>query len=274
MNCDVVMPVIERDIDRLAIFMRSWDRYWQVPGRLLLCAPAAELPAFKQFTQGRSNVEIIAKQDVIGDEPYKRGVDGWLRQQMVKLGIARFVGQTDRFYMAVDADVFIARPLRYTDIFQNGRAPANLSKTVLARQQHLHTNARMAMDLDPLVEPQTQQYTWTPPFIFSRELVLGALAAMENGKGMDWASVLCATPTWGEVFVYHTYALAMNRWHDFHYECATMTDSPLKWPPVNAESEFAKWNPAETFGRYMFGVLQSYAKIAPERCLARVAPFL
>ncbi len=267
---DLVMPVIARDLDRFRIFFRSWEQYWRVPGRLLLCVPDADLAVFAPFAQrGGGAVEVVPKRHIIGDVPYTRGTKGWYRQQMVKLGAARFVDSD--FYCAIDADCFVARHLAFDDLIRDGRAPVDPLVVEPPGYHIRYVTAAAAMDLEPQV--LSRRYTLTPPFFFSRALVEGALVRMEQ-KGMEWPLVLDMTPEWTECSVYYIYACAVDQWAAHHYECPDLVHSPLWAFSEDHEGDFVRWDPAATFGRAAFGVVQSFGGISVDRILPRIEPFL
>lgn len=63
------------------------------------------------------NIEIIAEEDFLPSNVLN--CRGWYKQQIIKLSAARYV-DTD-YYLVLDDDLFLVKPLSYKDFFENGK---------------------------------------------------------------------------------------------------------------------------------------------------------
>lgn len=255
MKIDLVVPAIARDLTRLEILVRSLKRFWHIEGRRVLAIRKHEMPLFQHFAPF---MELVAKEDLIGPQPYSEGMSGWYRQQMVKVAAANLF---EGVYVAIDSDCFAAKDLTWDTFVKDGKLPMIEHPWNEGKILHYRGSAR-ALDIDQIPE---RAWTWRPPFFFHSEILRNAISRMEE-QGLKWTDVLCKTKNWGEVLLYHLALLRENRQEKLHYLSEPVTHEFIRHPHVDIEGDFQAWDVDETFsGKYMFGVVHSNTKIDPAR---------
>lgn len=286
---DLVMPLIARDRERFHTFLASYKKFWKVNGLLRLFVPEAEYAALKDLAGLDSRIRVDTKQSLIGTVPYELGVQGWQRQQYVKL--AAFQAVDTPFYCCVDSDMFVTRELRYDDVIMDGRAPVRM--TDKAKLVSLYTNAGHllgALDEDGLV-PEWQ-VTWCPPFFFAQQIAHACKTTLEGIYAKDWITVLAEyavsrralrgtmplADTIGEAQFYHVVGMRSRLWESCHREqTAGFTDDVMfRWHPEKTLEGWNVWDPAKTFNNnvFMFGVVHSFTSVPPAEVFQRIKPFL
>jgi hypothetical protein len=269
------MPLIARDLTYFKTFWLSYQTFWKVPGRLLLFVRDTERGVFESVVAGDARVVFVSKDAFLGSAVYAEpAVPGWYRQQMVKIGAARLVETA--CYLAIDADVFVARPV--VSFRVEGHLPLTLEPFDARWLTPYFEGSAAALDVSWVVP--TERASWRPPFFFDTQVMRWACDRMEAAHARVWSDVLSVGPRskllpFGEVFVYQLAAQACDRWQLHAFVPAFVHDVVRGWPYADAAAQFAVWDPATTFsGAYMFGVVQSCTGIAAERVQMRVLPFL
>lgn len=266
-SLDLICPAIARDADRFRILLESYQALWRAPGKFYVFTPDKDVELFKGIVEaaGDLRVSVRSKRSVIGDLPYEWNVPGWFRQQMLKLGAARAV--SSRVYCAIDSDCFLAQPL--TSEFLAEGIPWT-SVEFSSTRNVVYTLSAAALGMQDADALPARAAMWQPPFFFDVGVVDAALNRMEVEHALSWVEVLARTRVWGEARVYHLMVHALGL-QDDHKDGLLRTHEPIRYPHVDIEGDFEKWDLDETFGgRYAFGVIHSNAKIEPARVRARI----
>ena len=140
---DAVLPLTVQDVDRAWILLRSLERFGDALGRLWIVTPRKELKVIRSKCRCALDIEFFGDDELVpvwakaqsvsrGCPPaskliYGRGIRGWYVQQLVKLAIADRVDTP--FFLALDADMFLTRPLYHDDLVQSGKGLWQRGKT-------------------------------------------------------------------------------------------------------------------------------------------------
>jgi hypothetical protein len=100
------------DLPRFEILMRSIRTHNRSALPVVVCAPHADLPAFRRVVS--AGTTLIAEEEFIEPRCFA-WLDGWRQQQVVKLAFHR-LGMSDR-YLAIDADCYFIRDFDEADLF-------------------------------------------------------------------------------------------------------------------------------------------------------------
>ena len=135
--------------------------------------------------------------------PRAAPVTGWVKQQILKLGMARRV-ETER-YLVLDSDVLAVRPIGWKDLCPNGRAL--LSWEPLATHESWWRASSAILGIDLAWGPDEGVMGVTPE-ILSTRVVRRLLERIEShGRRWPWSRrawerILLARPGWTEYSLY------------------------------------------------------------------------
>lgn len=202
---------------------------------------------------------------------------GWFRQQVIKLRAAERLRAP--FFMTLDDDVILCKPLRRTDLLVGGRAL--LEPNPRAAHPDWWTGAaRLLGHSSDLSAPGM----FVTPAILARTICLRLFEDLEHRHDRAWTKTLLRqatrpwAPRWSEYALYYLAGEAAGMLADFHLVAGTDTAQRL-WCPTHVwrKTDFEHWNVAECFDAEapgFFTVVQSNLGISAAEIGARIAPYL
>lgn len=123
------VPVIKKEVGRLAILLQSLKHFMEPGGmKILILTPASHLKevseAVRKLPKPDVEIKFLTDEEVY---PYDRkSTTGWERQQALKLLVSRHI-DTD-FYLIFDCDVFATKRFAERDLVQNNKAIMDLQE--------------------------------------------------------------------------------------------------------------------------------------------------
>lgn len=284
---DIVIPLLTKDLDRCQILLRSLERFWTTPGTVHVFAREEELSLVRRALP--ASVAVHLKRSVIGRGPYDRGLDGWYRQMLVKLGAATIVGSD--FYLAMDADMIAKRPLTYADFVHGAQGLFRYSAEPETKRKWYEGAARLLCWEQELPRP----LSFTPPFVFNTQGAARLLKDLVRGSE-GWDDTLTTDRLdrqgrWTEAALYHLSVLRHGLWDTLHVEASeplakTIFDfgtatpggvdrAPAAMDQARITDAMTRWDAAEAFsGPEAFTIIHSRTKIPADWIWERVKPFL
>lgn len=257
---DWVCPTFSRDVDSFALLIRSFQKFWGGDGRLFVLVPDADRPLFSPLVRKFS---VVAQESLLPPVWFAPRSRGWYRQQALKLAASSLVSSP--VYGVIDADCFLARPFVAAD-----HATPGATRWELRPHTNTHFYPGSAELLGVSVPPQ--RFLWRPPFFFETAVVQQLLRKVDNKHLVAWQSVLATSHPWGEVPLYH---LMLEHLRVPYAVSPSVTHEPIRWPKVDVEADFARWDPAETFsGKYAFGVIHTHSGIDVARVREKVEGYI
>jgi hypothetical protein len=251
------------DLERARILARSLERYLppSEPWMVHVIAADQELDEIQAGLRPfRLDFRFHRHSDVL---PGFCTDQGWILQQFLKLAASRLI-QED-FYLTLDSDHILTRPLRQSDIIRNGRAMA--TPELRERHEAWWLGASEILGTAPASDPVIAMSC----VCLSTALVRGLLERLRARLGEDWNRSLAARDDWTEYTLYHTFAqhcADLSRFH-FHGELIG-TGHSVWWP-----HQFDQWDVDRAFdGDHYFIDLQSTTDIPPELIRDLTAKYL
>jgi len=277
---DIVLPVAALDGPRLQVLGASLRKFWHVPGTLHVIAPVdgeidVVAEAARAHLDGPLRVEISVGSDVLERPPSRfDGQRGWWRQQIAKLRMAETVG-TD-FYLTLDADCFVVRPVEFGDLVHRGRSVVAVEAIDRFRPAWYHTSAGIL----GLNERELPPLFLTPMAVTLARTVVRSLITRLAAKWPNWIGglLVCssAETSWTEYTLYHLHARNAGLWDAFHAERTL----PLVGNSIWFRSDIESWNPRACFEQptdaapFFYSVVQSHTTLPASWVWERVEPFL
>ena len=274
---DLVVLLRAFDVDRFHILKRSLDLFWRVPGVIRILAPDEDVEFLERVLGGCGAVQILPESQLI---PYLREAprgNGWWKQQALKLE-AHSIVETD-FYLVLDADCLVVRPVEYGDLVRDGRGLVHLEGeegSLSTEQWYRHSSKVLSL-------PNPGRLVGLTPFLFSREISSKLVEHLRSLHGEDrpdgtkdcWRNLLSGSFRWNfwtEFTLYHTFAEGTGLWEARHIGSPTPLTGNSVWEP----ERFETWDPAACFDRpsFLFSVLQSNTRIPCGAYWRQVRPFL
>jgi len=178
---------------------------------------------------------------------------GWILQQFLKLEAVRLI--KGEFYLTVDSDHILTRPLSQSDIVRDARAMA--TPELRERHQAWWQGASEILGTEPAHDPVIAMSC----VCLSTALVRGLLKRLRKRLGEDWKSCLTARRDWTEYALYYTFAQRCADAARFHFHGELLGTRHSVWFP----QQFAEWDVERAFdGDHYFVDLQSTTDIPPE----------
>jgi hypothetical protein len=221
------------DLDRLAeLLLPSLEQHWRDPERLelLVITPPADVEAVRAriSRSGRLRTRVLSEDAV---SPSLQGEQGWHKQQILKLAAARVV--TTPWYLTLDADVILRRPLAAGELIQDGRAPYHPKSA--SRHWAWWTASRAILRSSVALEPDSRVMDVTPE-VLHRETALTLLAEVGRRNGVadpDRFLFDARELGWTEYSLYWLFVLE-QRHEPLLYRPLPLYE--MVWRPEHAES--------------------------------------
>lgn len=214
---------------------------------------------------------VLCEEDVLPAlrRPALASSAGWYRQQVIKLAAANL--STTEFFLTLDSDVVLAKPLRSEDIVRDGKALLQPG----ARDRHPRWWCGSGAVLGIAADLAAPGMAVTPA-ILSRTVCQRMFEHLEHRHGRAWADVLLqrsldhwltrrARNNWSEYSLYYLTAEHFRLLERYHYPADGHTQLHCR-DSVWSKRQFSGWTPQPCFDRAgsgLFFVIQSSARIAP-----------
>ncbi len=268
-------------IPRCRILLASLTAFAE-PGlfdEIHVVVPGRDRPEVERLCKEWSSLPLA----VLDEETYlpalagHRFASGWFRQQAIKLRAAEQLKAP--FFMTLDDDVILCKPLRRADLFIGGKAllepnPRTLHPDWWKRAAQL---LRLPADL-------SAPGMFVTPAILARPICLRLFKDLERSHERAWAETLLRQaarpwmPPWSEYALYFLAGEAAGMLVDVHAIAGTDTPQHLCCPSnVWRRSDLDHWNVAECFDRKapgFFTLVHSKLDISTAEIGARIAPYL
>lgn len=159
--------------------------------------------------------------------------EGWMRQQLVKLGAHRVV-RTEH-YVILDSDNLALTPMGFKDFVPDGqRSLTNIGKDMRRIGQF---GRWWTWAVDALGASIEQPEFGVTPAIFSRTIVASMLDFIEHRYRGAWARVLVEQVNeWTEYGLYYTFAETSGLFDEFHVACTGRLYSYVLWAKYDWDS--------------------------------------
>lgn len=241
------------DLERARILARSLERYL-APGErwtVHVIGASRELAAIRAGLESFELDLVFHGHDEVLDG--FTADSGWILQQILKLEAVRLI--EGAFYLALDSDHILTRPLRRCDLVRDGRAMA----TPESRERHdaWWRGAAEILGTEPPDDPVIAMSC----VCLSTALVRGLLERLRQRLGTEWKGRLAARRDWTEFALYHTFAQRCGELARYHFHGELLSTRHSVWFP----GQFASWDAEQAFdGEHYFIDLQSTTDIPPE----------
>jgi len=264
---DIVLPISARrrsgaksDLLRLKTLLTSVDRFWFGGSRVVIITPDreevwAEIRRFEPEYGFRFRIDVIADEELFPALPAK--LHPWWRQQILKLAACN-AAQTDN-YLILDADCFFTRRTYEEDLTDE-----NLRARVAFGEGCAYSHKSWYRGCRKLGLPTPDKAVNVTPFVMNSELAVRAFDFIK-----DQPESISKTG-WSEYTLYHSLAVSLGLWDDFHYE-----DKPLLGNEVWRPEELSTWDASKSFqGDHHLCLVQSNTGVTADWVWERVRGFL
>ena len=292
---EAVLPVIKKDVERLKILDKSITKFFADLKLIWTVVPENEVEYFRSVLT-TDRYKIISENKLIPefDIGINQDIPGWNRQQLIKLAIAPHV--SSNFYLTLDADVIVVKPVSYSDLVIKGRGIVKRSTKdyhaiwyewatrVLGLERSGYThgvtpaifNKEAMLKLHEYLESRSN---WAIKTLCSLAKILknrlwssGSKNAVKRYCG--WRNFLIRNLPWTEYSLYHTYLEAKKLFDRYHFDGGEFA---IYGKSVWQKHEFDDWDPRECFfaeEKIWFTVVQSNTGIPAEYVWEKVKQFL
>jgi hypothetical protein len=229
---------------------------------IFVIAPPREFPYVAKFcrTWNSLPLTVINEEDLLPALRDFPKCGGWYRQQLIKLAAANLV--STEFFLTLDADVILCKPLRLENLVRSGRAllhPAD---------RHKHTNwwegSSQVLGVSANLSMPGMSVT---PAILSQTLCQRLFSHLTERYWQHWASVLMQRTdmVWTEYTLYYLIAEHYGLLEKFHVTLPAAPGTRLLCPSnVWREADFERWDLDTCFDPTapgFFTIMQSITRI-------------
>jgi Family of unknown function (DUF6492) len=264
------------DLARCDILLTSLTRF-AAPGlfqQIFVVVPAREEQAVRSglLRLPTLPLTVISEEVVLPLLRYYRTIGGWALQQVVKLAAAALV-ETE-FFLTLDADVALCRPLAFDDLFVDGKALMQPAARALHPNWWRGSAHLLGLSLD-LGAPGMA----VTPALLSRSVCKELFSDLEQSHRCPWARVLLdrTDAPWTEYTLYYLTAERHGLLEQFHVLPRAGGRRLLCPQSVWEPAHIARWNAAEWFSEDqtgVFAVIQSNTGIPPRKVRSQLRPYL
>lgn len=177
--------------------LHSYNKYLNVKDveSFIIICPQHNMPIVQTECKKYPNIPFMFFSDEQILEQKCENVSGWLRQQIIKLCISKYI--STYYYLIVDSDMYITRPLNKSDLFYNGRVKYVFEPWQTANDSHYSTNSNWWLSSCRVLN-LNEQYLFSEkhlmgvtPQVFITIRVHQLLAHLHNSFGKDWQNIIC-----------------------------------------------------------------------------------
>lgn len=293
---DAVLPLIESDLDRSDILLRSLGSRVTGLGTLWIVVPDDQRNAIESHLLRRPQwIEawrVIGETDVVPELRWVRP-RGWYRQQLIKLAIAEHV--QSETYLTLDADVICTRKFSTTELAPNGKPLCYVIPEDLHPDWYRGSEAVLGLS----APKKGILHNVTPAVLarggvlamrdhLERRLLSGGVRGVKqrlaflrhrdkDSRVARWRLMLASGTPWTEYSLYYTYLEATGQFSTFH------TASPRPIYDIYRSIWYAgrprieDWSPRQCFegdGPPWFVVVQSHTRVPASAVWSKVEPYM
>jgi len=264
MRVDVVVPLTLPDLDRFQILRASIAQFWACEGTINVIVRDQEEAAIAAVV-GEDNRYRVVRESTIA--PILAECDagyGWYRQQLIKLAFAAFT--TSDFYLTLDADCFLVRPIVPDDLIVDGRGAVQYVPTRNFPEWYEASVRLLGLKKRP------EKSVSVTPFLLNGRLVHDLIERLKalTPTG-EWERLLLERPGWTEYTLYHAHAEDRELWQVFH-----RPHHPIHGNCIWNLEDAQHWDASRSFEApdFMFSVVQSNTGLSASWTWDRVKPYL
>ena len=284
-SIDAVLPLTLADIDRAWILLRSLEFFGEAIRILWVVAPDKDLETIRRKCGSRLNLRFVADGELLplwsrmtaisryspflAKFLYGRGMRGWYVQQLIKLAIVDRVETS--FYLVLDADMFLIRPLRSGDLIRDGKGIWQRGKTTGLAEWNKWASRVIGV-------PDSLWVSGVTPALLNRDAVAKLLSFLGTERlsetermfgrmmgfppSLDWQLCLMRRLPWTEYALYLTYLEARGCFEHYHWDAGDvgLYDNSFS---VWTDDDWDRWNPDVAFSeanKGWFVVVQNFLR--------------
>lgn len=180
-NIDVVCPVVEKDIPKLALCLQTWRKYvYPHIDEIFIVSPYSK--NIVDFANN-NNLVYINENEYLGCDddlllPIREDRRGWIKQQLIKLN--GNLGKNDNT-LVIDADVFLMR--NHTFIDNNATPHFYMNRSYWSAA--LDTASRLLG-----MKPNTELSYVTDKMLFNKGVLRDIKRRIEEVTGKEWKNAI------------------------------------------------------------------------------------
>ena len=283
---DAVLPITLKDLERAKILLKTCSCFFEDLETLWIVVPDKAINDVKTALRFEK-VEIIGESDLVPEFRIHRFMEGWFKQQLIKLAIAERI--TNDFYITLDADVLCVQKIKYEKLIENGRAICQIA--LPGTHEKWYSWAEKVLEVG-----KSDRRHGVTPAVISREAVLSLFDFLKNKTNPAFQSIAKVLPEesllrnylqghrgflarslpWTEYALYYTFLEAMNLFDTYHVAKPpeSVYSNCIWWKDRN---EFGNWEPIKSFGKdanFFFSIIQSNTDIMPEQILHKIEDYI
>jgi hypothetical protein len=285
---DAVLPLTLRDVERASLLLESLAANFVDLGELWVVCPDRELSAVAHALQRPSTglcLRYVGETSLVPELELTPRLDGWYRQQLVKLAVHERV--RSQLYLTLDADVICTKRVTSEELGPGGRAPCHTtledlhpdwyrgSEAVLGlravRTRVSHNVTPAVLHRDGVTELAQYLQRRAGLGIFSggvrgiKQRIAHARAHRSAKVEAGWRLYLAAGAPWTEYALYYTFLEASGGFERFHtHSPSCIYDLTGSFWRADRRA-FAGWAPKEArgVGAPWFVIVQSNTQVPP-----------
>jgi len=284
---DAVLPITLNDLERAKILLKTCSYFFEDLETLWVVVPDKAIDTTKAALK-YEKVEVIGETDLVPEFRIHYFMEGWFKQQLIKLAIAEKI--RNDFYVTFDSDVLCVQRIRYASLIHDGKAICQLEAPGTHEKWYGWAEKVLKVRRSGRAHGVT-------PAVISRHAVVSLFEYLERNNNFlfqltarllpekSWLrnylqghrGILARSLPWTEYAIYYTFLEAMNLFDKYHFvkppgEC--VYSNCVWWKDRN---DFNNWEPHKSFGEdvgFFFSIIQSNTGITPEQILNKISFYI
>jgi hypothetical protein len=227
----------DENLERLRLLFDSLEVFLALPAPLdicVICVPAEVERAREAFAgYRRLAIRFVSEETIVPGIGAHRAI-GWYKQQALKLAFSRHA--TAPFYLTLDPDIMLCRPLAASDLVRDGRCFTSW----MTKAEHPHWWEASGRVLGVVPTPATRGLNVTPNMLATEAVrALGDDLAARLAAPDPWLALLDVQERWTEYTLYSVFAEAtgaLARLHRDDLPDGRRLLGRSVWTPANFEN--------------------------------------
>jgi hypothetical protein len=232
----------------------------------IIC-PVQDIKILSNYTDKYPHIPFkFIKEDYIIHKNI-RGINGWLKQQIIKLSIAPII--TTEYYLIVDSDMYLNQKLCYEDLFQDRKLKYSYEPYQELNNKYYSTNSEwwknsLKIINYPLNKLTEDKYLMgVTPQIFITDKVKELIKYLTLSYGENWQKIICDMK-FSEYTLYWLFMLKNNYTHFYTIDGYPLWNHDLERNILYYHTEEEQKiivNKSVLENKSYFSVIQSYLPV-------------
>lgn len=197
----IIMPLKINSLNSCKIFteisLPLYDKFLETEylDSFLIICPSNDIEYISKYTNKYPYIpfRFVNEEDIL--DKNINDVNGWLKQQVIKLRIYSLI--KTKHYLVMDSDIYLNQPFKYSDIYHEGKIKYSCEPWQEVNNKYYSTNSNWwkssCLIINYPIEKiyDDKKLMGVTPQIFIKDKVEELIKFLEITYGKDWQKIIC-----------------------------------------------------------------------------------